>query len=156
MSKKNKVVYSNVQPNTKEAGIWVNTDNGNISIAENDKWKGGNTQHAPAEKITFTVMDSSGYEITYTAEKGMTWKQFIGSEYDVDNWMTTEYDEFVYIYYIDYGPSGGESHSLTYVPPLTGVTIGAVGNAVRVNDFILADHTYGKEFDSWGIGPGIG
>ena len=32
MSKRNKVVYSNIQPNTKEAGIWVNTDDGNIKI----------------------------------------------------------------------------------------------------------------------------
>lgn len=38
MSKKNKIVYSNVQPNAKEAGIWVNTTDGNVKIEKNGKW----------------------------------------------------------------------------------------------------------------------
>lgn len=44
MSKKIKVIYSNIQPNTKEAGIWVNTDDGNIKIEKDGKWidDGGN------------------------------------------------------------------------------------------------------------------
>lgn len=38
MSKKNKIVYSDVQPNTKEAGVWVNTTDGNIKIEKDGKW----------------------------------------------------------------------------------------------------------------------
>ena len=38
MSKKNKIVYSNVQPNTKEAGVWVNTDDGNVKVEKDGKW----------------------------------------------------------------------------------------------------------------------
>lgn len=44
MSKKNKIVYSNVQPNTKEAGVWVNTTDGNVKVEKDGKWvdDGGN------------------------------------------------------------------------------------------------------------------
>jgi hypothetical protein len=38
MSKKNKIVYSNVQPNAKEAGIWVNTTDGNVMVEKDGKW----------------------------------------------------------------------------------------------------------------------
>lgn len=38
MSKKNKIVYSDIQPNAKEAGIWVNTTDGNVKIEKDGKW----------------------------------------------------------------------------------------------------------------------
>lgn len=38
MSKKNKVVYSDIQPNTKEAGVWVNTTDGNVMVEKDGKW----------------------------------------------------------------------------------------------------------------------
>ena len=38
MSKKNKIVYSDIQPNAKEAGVWVNTTDGNIKIEKDGKW----------------------------------------------------------------------------------------------------------------------
>ena len=38
MSKKNKIVYSDVQPNAKEAGVWVNTTDGNVKIEKDGKW----------------------------------------------------------------------------------------------------------------------
>lgn len=55
MSRKNKVVYSNIQPNTKEAGIWVNTDDGNIKIEKDGKWvdDGGNGGNAEASSIEY-------------------------------------------------------------------------------------------------------
>lgn len=38
MSKKNKIVYSDIQPNAKEAGVWVNTTDGNVKIEKDGKW----------------------------------------------------------------------------------------------------------------------
>ena len=38
MSKKNKIVYSDVQPNAKEAGVWVNTTDGNVKVEKDGKW----------------------------------------------------------------------------------------------------------------------
>ena len=35
---RNKVIYSNIQPNTKEAGIWINTNDGNVKIEKDGKW----------------------------------------------------------------------------------------------------------------------
>ena len=38
MSKKKKIVYSDIQPNAKEAGVWVNTTDGNVKIEKDGKW----------------------------------------------------------------------------------------------------------------------
>lgn len=38
MAKKNKVIYSDVQPNAKEAGIWVNPNDGNVKVEKGGKW----------------------------------------------------------------------------------------------------------------------
>lgn len=38
MSKKNKIVYSDIQPNTKEAGVWVNTVDGNVKVEKDGNW----------------------------------------------------------------------------------------------------------------------
>lgn len=38
MSKKNKVIYSDIQPNPKEAGIWVNPNSGNVKVEKDGKW----------------------------------------------------------------------------------------------------------------------
>ena len=38
MSKKNKIIYSDIQPNAKEAGIWVNTTDGNVKVEKDGKW----------------------------------------------------------------------------------------------------------------------
>ena len=38
MSKKNKIVYSDIQPNAKEAGVWVNTTDGNVKVEKDGKW----------------------------------------------------------------------------------------------------------------------
>ena len=38
MSKKNKIIYSDIQPNAKEAGVWVNTTDGNVKIEKDGKW----------------------------------------------------------------------------------------------------------------------
>ena len=43
MAKKNKVIYSDVQPNAKEAGIWVNTNDGNVKVEKDGKWVDDNT-----------------------------------------------------------------------------------------------------------------
>lgn len=43
MAKKNKVIYSDVQPNAKEAGIWVNPNDGNVKVEKAGKWVDDNT-----------------------------------------------------------------------------------------------------------------
>ena len=161
-----KIYYGNTQPNSKEFKIWVNNE-GVIKTydATQGTWsevKGGESapQPAPAEKITFTVVDYDGTETTYDAERGMTWKQFGESQYNTDAWVITPEgfpEGRVYIYYIDRGGwSGGESCMLTYLPSNSGVEEGLVVNRVKVNDFILADHVYGRGYDSWGVGGGAG
>lgn len=59
MSKKNKVVYSNIQPNTKEAGIWVNTNDGNIKIERDGKW----IDDGSNEVSTVEYLDLRGYDV---------------------------------------------------------------------------------------------
>lgn len=156
-----KIYYGNVQPNSKEYKIWVNNE-GSIKTYDTTQgtWsevKGGasNTQPAPAEKITFTVVDGAGTETTYAAEKGMTWKEFGTSQYNTEEWPISEFDDIVYIYYIDRGGwNGGESDVLTYVSPYYGLQY-INDNYVHPDDFIIANHKYGKEHDSWGIGGGV-
>lgn len=65
MSKKNKVVYSNIQPNTKEAGIWVNTNDGNIKIERDGKW----IDDGSNEVSTIEYLDVSGLDILNTEGK---------------------------------------------------------------------------------------
>lgn len=166
-----KIYIGNVQPNPKEFKVWID-DEGVIKTFDGQKWNkieggssnegdgSGDTQPAPAEKITFVVVDDAGTETTYTAEKGMTWKEFGESQYNVDAWVIVPegfVDNYVYIDYIDRGGwSGGESNSLTYLPPDSGVYTGLYENMVNVNDFIIANHRYGNEYDGWGIGGGVG
>lgn len=156
-----KIYTGDVQPNAKEYKIWVDSK-GSIKTYDTTQgtWsevKGGvgNTQPAPAEKITFTVVDDAGTETTYTAEKGMTWKQFGESQYNTEGWPIDEFGDMVYIYYIDRGTwAGGESDVLTYISPY--YNVGRVNdNYVQPNDLIIANHRYGKEHDSWGIGGGV-
>lgn len=156
-----KIYTGDIQPNAKEYKIWIDSK-GSIKTYDTTQgtWsevKGGasDTQPAPAEKITFTVVNSAGTEAIYTAEKGMTWKQFGESQYNIDAWVITPEgfpEGWVYIYYNDNGWAGGDSSVLTYLPPDSGVAKGLGANAVKINDFILADHMYGREYDNWGIG----
>lgn len=62
MSKKNKVVYSDIQPNAKEAGVWVNTTDGNIKIEKDGKWvdDGGSSSGSGVE---YTYLDLRGFDI---------------------------------------------------------------------------------------------
>lgn len=56
MSKKNKIVYSDVQPNAKEAGVWVNTTDGNVKIEKDGKWVddgGSGSGEGTVSKIEF-------------------------------------------------------------------------------------------------------
>lgn len=155
-----KIYTGDVQPNAKEYKIWIDSK-GSIKTYDTTQgtWsevKGGanNTQPTPAEKITFTVVDGAGTETTYTAEKGMTWKQFGTSQYNTEEWPIDEFDSYVYIYYADNGGwQGGESDVLTYVSPYYGPDH-ITDNYVNQDDLIIANHRYGKEYDSWGIGGG--
>lgn len=70
MSKKNKIVYSDIQPNAKEAGVWVNTTDGNVKVEKDGKWvddggNGGNT-----ESSTIEYLDVSGLDV---ANKESVW-----------------------------------------------------------------------------------
>lgn len=156
-----KIYTGDIQPNAKEYKIWIDSK-GSIKTYDTTQgtWsevKGGasDTQPTPAEKITFTVVDGAGTETTYTAEKGMTWKQFGTSQYNTEGWPIDEFDDYVYIYYIDRGIwSGGESDVLTYVSPYYGPGH-ITDNYVNQDDLIIANHRYGKEHDAWGIGGGV-
>lgn len=55
MSKKNKVIYSDIQPNAKEAGVWVNTNDGNIKIEKDGEWvdDGGSSNGGSGENIYY-------------------------------------------------------------------------------------------------------
>ena len=55
MSKKNKIIYSNVQPNTKEAGVWVNTDDGNVKVEKDGKWVDDGGSGSPT--FTYYLLD---------------------------------------------------------------------------------------------------
>lgn len=46
---------------------------------------GGSSENT--EELTFTVVYSGGISKTYTYKRGMTWKQWIESEYNVDNYF---------------------------------------------------------------------
>lgn len=62
MSKKNKIVYSDIQPNAKEAGVWVNTTDGNIKIEKDGKWvdDGGSSS---GEASTIEYLDLRGQSL---------------------------------------------------------------------------------------------
>lgn len=79
MSKKNKVVYSGIQPNVKEAGIWVNTDTFEVKIEQGGKWVSGTSASNEKKEIEFTIILSE--EATFIAQEGMTWGQWVESEY---------------------------------------------------------------------------
>lgn len=58
MSKKNKIIYSDIQPNTKEAGVWVNTVDGNVKVEKDGKWvddggSGSGSVEGTVSKIEF-------------------------------------------------------------------------------------------------------
>ena len=84
MSKKNKIVYSNVQPNTKEAGVWVNTTDGNVKVEKDGKWVDDGGSGSPT--FTYYLLDRySGENViniltrysTYVRANDVTGKKFI-------------------------------------------------------------------------------
>lgn len=96
MAKKYKIIYSDIQPNTKEAGVWVNTTDGNVMIEKDGKWvdDGGNGAIDSNNTITFTWQEAitsggeiggsdltiTGYkEYTFTVKEGTTLGEFIYS-----------------------------------------------------------------------------
>lgn len=67
MSKKNKIVYSDVQPNAKEAGVWVNTTDGNVKIEKDGKWvddAGSGSGDSGGEASTIEYLDLRNYSGT--------------------------------------------------------------------------------------------
>lgn len=83
--KKNKVIYSNIQPNPKEVGIWVNTDNGNVKVEKNGKWVDDSdveTPSTPSEPVKVNVICFTISGTPYLAEEGMTWGEWVISEYN--------------------------------------------------------------------------
>lgn len=90
MSKKNKIVYSDIQPNAKEAGVWVNTTDGNIKIEKDGKWvdDGGSSSGGDnkfALYYDYGIIDSfpeiKGTDF-FEFEPGMTWVQWLASDYN--------------------------------------------------------------------------
>lgn len=82
--KKHKVIYSNVQPNTKEAGVWVNTTDGNVMVEKDGKWvdDGGNTNN-PNDTIP-TMPQYIGFEVWQPSwfGDGSTWRICVNVEYE--------------------------------------------------------------------------
>lgn len=64
MSKKNKVVYSDIQPNTKEAGVWVNTTDGNVMVEKDGKWvdDSGSGSGSEDESIVYLNVFLDGFD----------------------------------------------------------------------------------------------
>lgn len=64
MSKKNKVVYSDIQPNAKEAGVWVNTTDGNVMVEKDGKWvdDGGSGSGSEDESIVYLKVALDGFD----------------------------------------------------------------------------------------------
>ena len=100
MSKKNKIVYSDVQPNAKEAGVWVNTTDGNVKVEKDGKWvdDGGSSSGSGSElkweyyKINHSE-DKWGFLMNalnlstylYYTSSGSTWIEYIGRAYPYIN-----------------------------------------------------------------------
>ena len=61
MSKKNKVVYSDIQPNTKEAGVWVNTTDGNVMVEKDGKWvdDGGSSSGGEVSTVEYLLLSKN-------------------------------------------------------------------------------------------------
>ena len=74
MSKKNKIVYSDIQPNAKEAGVWVNTTDGNVKIEKDGKWvdDGGSGNGSEAQPMYYRIDKTKDIEIdTYNICNGL-------------------------------------------------------------------------------------
>lgn len=63
MSKKNKVIYSDIQPNAKEAGVWVNTTDGNVKVEKDGKWvdDGGSGANGGNNNALYYLLDEPVY-----------------------------------------------------------------------------------------------
>lgn len=64
MSKKNKVIYSNIQPNPKEAGVWVNTDDGNVKVEKDGKWVDDGGSGDNSDSMSYYRIDRDHSEFT--------------------------------------------------------------------------------------------
>ena len=85
MSKKNKIIESNTQPNHKEAEIWAKPSNDGIREIKyynnvTNKWEGSQTEGAPTpalpQYIGFEIWQASGFG------DGYTWRVSVHTEYE--------------------------------------------------------------------------
>ena len=83
MSNKNKIVYSNIQPNPKESKVWLHPHDGLKTYNQQKQEWGGTTggssnDDSKKELLTFTFDGS----IEQQCEKGMNWVEWQLSEYN--------------------------------------------------------------------------
>ena len=115
--------------------------------------------------IKFYVQHSGPYNpangiVEYTAEKGMTWKEFCESEYNVNGFTAYEYNEegmyelesAIYTYDYSDGMWGGYEEWGWLVPTEDDWW----ENKILPNQTIIADTTYYEVWDSVGINGGWG
>lgn len=126
MSKKNKIVYSDIQPNVKEAGVWVNTTDGNVKVEKDGKWvddggSGSGGDNKFALYYDYGIIDNfpelKGNDF-FEFEPGMTWAQWLTSDYNTI-FDKKSYDG-TYVYLMRNG---------TYLNIQDGYTFSGVSNA---------------------------
>lgn len=135
MSKRNKVVYSNIQPNTKEAGIWVNTDDGNIKIEKDGKWvdDGGSSETLIVKYYKFKdridTNDNSMRGVIY----GMVWCPCFTFKVFDSNYNTNERQDIAILPGMHMtNPTGYNTKyvAFSFVP---GVSVDDSGEFVKLN-----------------------
>lgn len=90
LSEDSNVVIGNSRPaNTPQQPPVTPSEPQRPDYSESDLSGGGSLggSSESAEELTFTVIYLSGAQKTYTYKRGMTWRQWIESEYNVDNYF---------------------------------------------------------------------
>ena len=176
-----KITYSNVQPNSKESKIWLDSKgqlrtynqrqqkwaHGTVSSEPDDEPEDTPEVPKPPKEIKFYVSHTGPYSpgngvVEYTAIEGMTWKEFCESEYNINNFDAYECpDEESYEFQSEIStytfsedtdsPWGYEEWGWLVPTPDDWMT-----NKILPNQTIIADTTYYEKWESSGIGGGGG
>lgn len=125
MSNKNKIVYSNIQPNPKESKVWLHPHDGLKTYNQKkQEWSQSTNNGSTNDAIsTFTIS-----EIEYKYEQGMNWLEWINSKYNSDLVIYDGYDS---------------------TPSLTDIVI--VNVIGKSTPYVLHDPEKGWGDDGWAI-----
>lgn len=161
-----KMIFSKTQPNPKECKVWLD-EHGQLKVynQSTQKWiktstSGNTSENAPENSpeqeskiITFWINIGDDRGITeYKAERGMTWGEWVDSEYNVDGFVI-QYDEASYQYEVvcietvENGWSG--THYLIADPDKSAPT-----HVLKTE--IVQSKEYTEFKDNYGVGVGGG